>query len=31
MGLEGDVSSLVDEGRNFEGGVVNFLGMMQFQ
>jgi len=30
MGLEGGGSSLVGEGRNFEGGVVKFLDMMNF-
>jgi len=31
MGLKGGVTSLVGEGRNFEGGVVKFLRMMKFQ
>jgi len=31
MGLEWGFSSLGGEGRNYGGGVVNFLGMMNFQ
>ena len=30
-GLEGGVSSLGDEGRNYGGGVVKIFGVMKFQ